>query len=65
MFDLGVERPARVLAQNGGDVVIELSILAMQGHHRDADHGEDELQLAHVLAHVEPELVIRSGLGEW
>jgi len=61
VFDLEVQRLARAAIEDGGDVVIELSVLAVQGHHRDADHGEDETQLLYVLAEVLGERVIR----EW
>ena len=47
MFDLFVQR---VLAQDGGDVMIQLSVLAMQRHDGDADDWEDETQLSYVLA---------------
>jgi hypothetical protein len=52
-----------VLAQHGGDVGVELGVLAMQRHHRHADDWEDETQTLHVLAQVERERVILSGLG--
>jgi hypothetical protein len=51
-----------VLAQHGGDVGIELSVLAMQRHHRHADDWEDETQAVNVLAQVERERVILGGL---
>jgi hypothetical protein len=53
MFDLTIERLARVLAQHGGDVLIQLCVLATQGHHRDADDGEDETQTLNVFAQFE------------
>ncbi len=56
--DLTVQRLARVLAQHGGDVGVELGVLAMQRHHRHADDREDETQTVNVLAQVEREQVI-------
>jgi len=46
MLDLLVQRLAGVPAQNGSDVVIQLSVLAMQRHDGDADDLEDETQLS-------------------
>jgi hypothetical protein len=63
VFDLGVQRFARVLVQNSGNIVIQLGVLAVEGHHRNADHGQNELQLTHVLTHMWPELVMLSGLS--
>ena len=39
-----VQRFGGVMVQDHGDFLVELSVLAVQGHHRDADHGEDESQ---------------------
>jgi hypothetical protein len=55
VFDLIVQWLARVLAQHGGDIAVELSVLAVQGHDRDADDREDETQTTNVLAQFDRE----------
>ena len=61
MFNLVVQRFAGVLAQHRGDVVIELSILAIKGQYRDADGWQDETQAANVLSQFDRERVIVRG----
>ena len=48
MFDLVVQRLACVLAEHCCDVMIELSVLVSQRHHRDADDREDDSQTLNV-----------------
>lgn len=61
MFDLLVQRDARVLAEHRGEVVIELCVLVMQSDHRDADDWEDETQPSDVLPQFDGERVISCG----
>jgi hypothetical protein len=37
VFDLEIQRLARVLVQHGGDVVVQFRILTVQRQNRDAD----------------------------
>jgi hypothetical protein len=49
--------------QNGGDIVIELSVLLPERQDGNADDGKDEPRSLHVLAQTDGKLLIRVGLG--
>jgi hypothetical protein len=62
VFDLIVERLAGVLAQDRGDIEVQLRILARQRHDRDAEDWEDETQLSYMLSPFETQRIAGRGV---